>query len=321
MPPERLIQNIDEQDLTLITELQINARQSAPVLARKLNTSPSTVKRRLQRLVERQVISFATVVHPAATGHQMSTIMLINVQPGKADVVADALTSIADFNTVVISSGQYDIIAGASFSGPDELIAFLGSVPTHISGLANIEPMVILRVRKGLVGSPTDITAVSVVWESKLKQGLDALDTKLIAEMEAKPRSTHSDLAKNLGISRPTARARAQRLLREDIVRVVCVPNPLAFGRTTQVGILMKAYPGEIVRVADQLASYKMFHYVVITAGRYDVTAWTSFADNSQMSSFLRNDLGNLAGVKSSETVMNLRVTKFPFVSFTDLKP
>lgn len=304
---------VDDKDLLLIRELEIDARQSAPVIGKKLDISPSTVKRRLQRLVEKQIISFTAIVNPFALGYRLGAIMLINVHPGKADSVADTLASLAHFDTVAISSGQYDIIASAGFSGPDELTGFLGSTSGHISDLANLEPMIILKIRKSSTGFVTDSTVNNTIWNHEPQHSLDTLDSQVIAEIQANPRITYSDIAKNLGISRLTAKTKIQKLLHENAVRIVSVPNRVAFGYTTRVGILIKTHPGKMVGVADDLASFSAIQHVLITAGRYDVTAWTNFTDAFEMSNFLRNDLGNIKGVKSHETVMDLRVAKSPY--------
>jgi len=93
-------------------------------------------------------------------------------------------------------------------------------------------------------------------------------------------------------------------------VTVVGMPDLFALGYRATVGLVLKVHPSSIESVAEQLASDTRILHVVICAGRYDIVAWGVFANSAEMSRFIRENLGNIPGVITRETVSILRVVK-----------
>ncbi|MBT4513228.1 MAG: Lrp/AsnC family transcriptional regulator [Chloroflexi bacterium] len=142
---------------------------------------------------------------------------------------------------------------------------------------------------------------------------LDAMDLMLIAELETDGRQTNTDLAKKIGTSKATARRKLRRLLDEGIIKVVAVASPPALGYKTVATMGINVRPGEVDAVADKLSSYKNVHFVIISTGRYDIIAWMMFHEPDDLSAFLRKELGNIPGLTSVETMINLKITKASF--------
>ena len=65
--------------------------------------------------------------------------------------------------------------------------------------------------------------------ESEIRK-LDQVDRKLIGLLQKDGRMPTVTLAKTLGISETTARSRLKRLIREEIISVVAVSNPIRLG-------------------------------------------------------------------------------------------
>ena len=106
------------------------------------------------------------------------------------------------------------------------------------------------------------------------KTPLDKTDIMLIRELEDNARQTIVDLSKRLHISRPTLKARFQRLLDKRIIKILPIVDPLAMGYKTQVNLGLNTQPGQVEAVANTLASYKEINHVTIHTGRYDAMAW-----------------------------------------------
>ena len=84
---------------------------------------------------------------------------------------------------------------------------------------------------------------------------ISALDLRLMEMLESDPRKTHTRLAVDLGISRPTVLSMLQRLLDAGIMRTICVADPAAVGYTTSVVFGIQTTPGKLLDVAQRLAS------------------------------------------------------------------
>ncbi len=153
------------------------------------------------------------------------------------------------------------------------------------------------------------------------RDSLDALDVILIKELEHDGRQTNTELAKKIGTSKATARRKLNKLLDDRIIKVVAVANPQALGYKTVATMGINVKPGDVDTVAAKLASYEHVHFVIISTGRYDIITWMMFLEPEDLSDFLRNELGNIPGLVSVETMMNLKIIKDSFTYLTEERP
>jgi len=154
-----------------------------------------------------------------------------------------------------------------------------------------------------------------------LHDNLDELDLVLIRELENDGRQTNTDLAKKIGTSKATARRKLKKLLDGGIIKVVAVANPPALGYRTVATMGINVRPGDVDAVAEKLASYENVHFVIISTGRYDIITWMMFQEPEDLSDFLRTELGNIPGLVSVETMINLKIIKASFNYLAGEKP
>ncbi len=153
------------------------------------------------------------------------------------------------------------------------------------------------------------------------RENLDDLDLVLIKELESNGRQTNTDLAKKIGTSKATARRKLKKLLDEGIIKVVAVANPPALGYQTVATMGINVRPGDVDNVAEKLASYSNVHFVIVSTGRYDIIAWMMFKEPEELSNFLRTEIGNIKGLVSVETMINLKIIKASFNYLTARHP
>lgn len=146
-----------------------------------------------------------------------------------------------------------------------------------------------------------------------LTPNLDELDIKLIEELETNGRKTNAELARIIGTSKATARRKLNSLIENDIIKIVAVTDPQMQGYQTIATMGIKVQPGQVDSVANKLASYINVPFVIITAGRYDIVAIVMFREPDDLSQFIRNELGDINGLISAETMVYLKIKKFSF--------
>lgn len=301
--------SVNVVDMALIKELEIDARQASSDLASKIGISEKTVRRRIQRLLDGDVIRIVALADTFALGYVTVAIMGINVERGQVDAVIEKLTSSDKIIGVTIVTGRYDILAWVFCQDLQELWSFITEEIGGISAVSSVETMITLGIWKN---------SYSVLADKKpipprliREQVVDSNDIKLIAELEIDATQSNNRLAQKLGTSVPTVRKKLQRLLDENVIQVVAVANPYILGYTTPAGILLKVRPGSIKSVADQLAAYPSIQMVLPTSGAYDIVAWGIFQDTDALSTFVRKELDGIPGINSYETLVNLRYGKF----------
>ena len=146
---------------------------------------------------------------------------------------------------------------------------------------------------------------------------IDAIDLKILKEMESDGRQSASSLAKKIGISRAYAGKRLQRLLEQRITRIVTFTNPRVLGYRTFAITGIRVSPGQLNAVADRVKALPNVHLVVISAGRHDIVIWTLLADTTDLSGFFARELGSISGIDSTETTVVVEWRKMSFAYLT----
>ncbi len=126
---------------------------------------------------------------------------------------------------------------------------------------------------------------------------LDALDRRLIAELQSDPRLPYATLGAQLGVTGMTAANRLQRLRQEDLLRIVAVPNFQACGLTTEILGLAQV---ELSAHHDCLTVLRASPFVLRiqrVTGEYDLSFTAAFPSEAPMGAFVR-DLQTIPGVR-----------------------
>ena len=98
---------------------------------------------------------------------------------------------------------------------------------------------------------------------------MDELDRKIIALLQLDGRASNAKIAREVGVSEGTVRRRLRRLVQDDVVSVIAVPNleKLGYGTTALIGL--QTGPGRSDAVAEEIAKMEEAHYVAVTTGTF----------------------------------------------------
>jgi Lrp/AsnC family transcriptional regulator, regulator for asnA, asnC and gidA len=137
---------------------------------------------------------------------------------------------------------------------------------------------------------------------------LDATDIAIIEALQRNGRESFRRIARTVGVSEATVRARYARLCDDSILQVTGVTNPLGLGFDSQamIGIRTAGPPGG---VADVVAAWEESSYVVVTAGHFDLLLEVLCTDRAHLFE-VTNRLRELDGVVSTETFLYLDLWK-----------
>ena len=124
---------------------------------------------------------------------------------------------------------------------------------------------------------------------------------------------SHATIARRLKLAEATVRRRLQRMIAEDKLRLVPVVDPDSVGLETSLFIGVKAEGARLQEVTDRLAALAAVRYVAVTTGRYDLLVEAFVSHREHMALLLLEEIGQMEGVTSSETMTVLRVAKFAY--------
>ncbi len=139
---------MDERDRQIIALLQEDGRATNANIARRVGVSEGTVRRRLNRLFDDEYIRVVALPDSSKLGLDSEALIGVQVEPDKADVVANDLAALEEIKWVVSTTGSYDIFAWAALPNAEALGVFLRSKVGTIEGVRRTETFVRLALNK-----------------------------------------------------------------------------------------------------------------------------------------------------------------------------
>jgi Lrp/AsnC family transcriptional regulator for asnA, asnC and gidA len=139
---------IDQLDRDIMRLLQEDGRKSFREIARQLETSEGTVRARVRRLKDAEVLRFLALVDPSALGQSMLVVVLVHLHPGQHDEVVAALVDLPEVGYVATTFGRCDLILEVLATSSEEAWHFVNYQLRTLSGVASVEPTTILKVHK-----------------------------------------------------------------------------------------------------------------------------------------------------------------------------
>jgi DNA-binding Lrp family transcriptional regulator len=139
------IDYIDEQLVHLLEE---NARQSSDTLAKQFNVSSATIRRRLKRLIDSNVLHIVAIRDPLRTGLPLAAVIGFNIYHEFLDSAMQAICSRPEVVLACTTTGRFDAFALARFSSNEDFSLFLRNEITKITGIKDSETFVCLHTEK-----------------------------------------------------------------------------------------------------------------------------------------------------------------------------
>jgi Lrp/AsnC family transcriptional regulator, regulator for asnA, asnC and gidA len=155
---------IDELDRHIIRELQRDGRASNVDIARALNVTEGTIRKRLERLIDSDVIRVAALPDPSKIGYSTHTLISLQVDMAALDAVIEQLTRLPEICCLSYITGEFDLIIEALFADTNHLLRFLANEIGQIDGIRKTSTSHVLRVIK----SPSE-------WEIPREEDLEVL--------------------------------------------------------------------------------------------------------------------------------------------------
>ena len=136
---------IDENDRKIIEILTSNARISLREIKKKVDLSPSSIRNRMERLVNLGVIRKYTIdIDQRKLGFEIQVVALITSKPSESDGLCKALSKYSEVTDVLRTSGPANFICMIQVQNINELTKFITSELEKLNGVERIEAMFVL---------------------------------------------------------------------------------------------------------------------------------------------------------------------------------
>lgn len=138
---------------------------------------------------------------------------------------------------------------------------------------------------------------------------LDDVSKAIVEQLQEDGRRSYAAIAEAVGLSEAAVRQRVQRLLREGVMQIVAVTNPLQVGFTRQAMIGIRV-EGDVEVVAEKLEQMREVDYVVVTAGSFDLLVEVVCEDDDSLLDLLNKRIRSIPNVRSTESFVYLKLRK-----------
>ncbi len=135
---------------------------------------------------------------------------------------------------------------------------------------------------------------------------MDELDTKIIEILQRDGRASNAGIARKVGVSEGSVRRRLKRLVQDEYIQVVALPDPAKMGYQSQALVGIQVEPDKIEQVAGDLSTLVEISWLAVTTGSFDIFAWATLPSAEALGIFLRTKVGIVPGVRRTETFVNL---------------
>lgn len=140
-----LKEDIDDLDKKVILELQEDARRSFKKIAKRLNVSEGTIRNRIERLADSNILKLQARVNPFLLPHKVAALVGVNLKVRDHEEKMKQIEKIPAVTSVWAATGRYDLFFEVMVDSLQELneILIKGELK-KIGGIAFTETFVIL---------------------------------------------------------------------------------------------------------------------------------------------------------------------------------
>lgn len=140
--------SVDDLDRFLIRCLQDSPRATYATIARQTNVSETTVKRRIESLMEGGVISTNVFPNPRLLGYQVQASIGITADLALAEEIAVTVRDFPEVAYVASALGRYDLLIYVVVPTVNDLTRFMMERLAPIEGIRHTETVLTPRVYK-----------------------------------------------------------------------------------------------------------------------------------------------------------------------------
>jgi Lrp/AsnC family transcriptional regulator for asnA, asnC and gidA len=140
---------LDEIDRAILRLLQEDGRMSYSEISRRVKIPESTVRSRVNKLVNEGVIrKFAALINPFKAGYDIIAFIVVDAEPSKVRYVVEELAKLPEVDVLGIATGAHDILMQVTARDLQELEKFILEKMAKIDGIKSTETSILTSVKK-----------------------------------------------------------------------------------------------------------------------------------------------------------------------------
>jgi DNA-binding Lrp family transcriptional regulator len=302
-----MIDNINRQ---IIAALKSDGRYSYAGLAKLLGINVATVAKRIDKMLQEDVISIRAVLNPFKLGYNAHALITLDIDLTKVDQICTQFVNNHNISLVVTTFGRFDVILLADFSTWEMLQTYITKELPKVEGIIKIDAFPIIENKK--IYNPL------FKYDSNMSKAvsIDEIDQAIIEELERNGRSSYAELASKLGISLATVSRRVARLIKEDIIKISAIRNPSKLGYLANAYIVLRADLNKVGAICAELSVYPKVHLIMTLMSGFEILVGIHLQNPEMLYRFILEEIAKIDGVSNIETFICAEIRKRSYPLF-----
>lgn len=139
---------LDKLDREIITHLQYDGRMPFTDIAAELDISEGSVRRRVKRMIEEEILQIVGIVEPQYLDWEAAAMVAVTVQPGKIEAAAQEIAQFPEVTYLFMTSGGFDLFVEVYCRDRAHFASFLSNNLQKVAGIERTETFMILKMYK-----------------------------------------------------------------------------------------------------------------------------------------------------------------------------
>lgn len=139
---------------------------------------------------------------------------------------------------------------------------------------------------------------------------IDDIDHAIITSLQRDSRTPSAEIARRVGVAERTVRARIDRLIQDEVIRLVALVSPQALGYTVTADVFLEVELGRVQQVAEHVSKFPEVAYVGLTTGDRDISLQLYAKSVDALYSIVTERLNRIPGVLRARTFVIPRIIK-----------
>jgi Lrp/AsnC family transcriptional regulator for asnA, asnC and gidA len=139
---------LDDLDRNIMRELEQDGRKALREIGRNLGTSEATVRARVKRLQDLNILRIVAFADPETLGRTQLGIVFLEVEPSMHQDVVDAVSALPEVTYVSTILGRADLCVEVLSADNSALWTVLNEKIGRLPGVRRMETSTVLKVHK-----------------------------------------------------------------------------------------------------------------------------------------------------------------------------
>ncbi|MDF1537564.1 MAG: Lrp/AsnC family transcriptional regulator [Candidatus Thorarchaeota archaeon] len=140
---------LDPTDNQIIEMLQEDGRMSFSEIAKAVDKTEVTIRRRVRRLIKEGIIrNFTVILDPLKIGKQISAIVRVKAQMKQVSAIAEKVKEYDEVIEAYFLDGACGVMLKVTVDGLAELKSFLENRLGRVPGVGEVETCIVLETVK-----------------------------------------------------------------------------------------------------------------------------------------------------------------------------